>query len=188
MNYPVRSQLGLLEKIGVKALDDCGPASVAMAATWLGKDTSTKQGWQACKAAGRVDTPDKAEGTSAKQVRDALQILGLNAEIVYRWTPASSAAKSGNVVILNIQASQEVIPPHLRSGWQKKDWAKRPNNAYGHWVVLAHDGTEWLYACPTMVEGRPAMRALPEEIQALRDSKEKAGFPPPPAMIVVKKK
>ena len=188
MTYPVRSQLGLWERVGVKALDDCGPASVAMAATWLGKDTSTKQGWDACKAAGRVDTPDKAEGTSAKQVQDALRILGLDAQVVYRWAPSSLTAKAGGVLILNIQASQAIIPDHLRSGWQKKDWAKRPGNTYGHWVTLAHDGADWLYACPTMVEGRPAMRVTPEEVQALRDSKEKAGFPPPPAMIVVKKK
>jgi len=187
VTYPVRSQLGLLERVGVKALDDCGPASVAMAATWLGKNTSTKQGWEACRQAGRVDTPDKAEGTSAKQVAEALRILGLKAQVVYRWTPASSTAKSGGVVILNIQASPSVIPEHLRSGWQKKDWAKRPTNTYGHWVALAHDGTNWLYACPTMVEGRPAMIATSEEIQALRDSKERAGFPPPPAMIAVTK-
>jgi hypothetical protein len=187
VNYPVRSQLGLLERLGVKALDDCGPASVAMAATWLGKDTSTKQGWEACKQAGRVDTPDKAEGTSAAQVRSACKNLGLNAKIVYRWFEASAAVKDGSVLILNIQASQDAIPPHLRSGWQKKDWAKRPTNTYGHWVVLAYDGVEWLYACPTMVEGRPAFRLIPDEVKALRDSKQKAGFQPPPAMIVVSK-
>ena len=187
MNYPVRSQLGLLERIGVKALDDCGPASVAMATTWLGKDTSTKQGWEACKAAGRVDTPDKAEGTSAAQIRGACKILGLDAKIVYRWFEASAAVKVGSILILNIQASQQSVPSHLRSGWQKKDWAKRPLNSYGHWVTLAHDGVEWIYACPTMVEGRPAFRLIPDEVKTLRDSKEQAGFPPPPAMIVVSK-
>lgn len=187
MNYPVRSQLGLLERLGVKALDDCGPASIAMAATWLGKNTSTKGGWEAAKAAGRVDTPDKAEGTSAKQVRDACKILGLKTRIVYNWPEVSAAVKSGSVLILNIQASTAAIPSHLRSGWQKKHWAKHPTATYGHWVALAHDGSEWLYACPTMVEGRPAFRLIPDEVKALRDSKEKAGFPPPPAMIVVSK-
>jgi hypothetical protein len=168
-------------------MDDCGPASVAMAVTWLGKDTSTKQGWEACRLAGRVDTPDKGEGTSAKEVREAAKSLGLKAKIAYDWTEVSSAVKAGAVLILNIQASPSVIPTHLRSGWQKKDWAKRPTNTYGHWVVLAHDGVEWLYACPTMVEGRPAFRLIPDEVKVLRDSKEKAGFRTPPAMIVVSK-
>jgi hypothetical protein len=183
----VRSQLGLWERVGVKALDDCGPASVATAATYLGKDTTTKQGWEACRLAGRVDTPDKAEGTSAKQVRDACKALGLKATVVYDWSAASTAVKAGAALILNIQASQLAIPNHLRSGWQKKDWAKRPGNNYGHWVTLSHNGTEWRYACPTMAEGRESFPLLPDEVKTLRDSKGAAGFPTPPAMIVVTK-
>lgn len=183
----VRSQLGLAERLGVKALDDCGPASVATAATYLGRNTTTKEGWEACRAIGRIDTSDKAEGTSARQVRDALLHLGLKAEIAYRWGTASDAVKAGAALILNIQASEKAIPTHLRSGWEKRHWARNPGDTFGHWITLAHDGVEWLYACPTMVEGRAAFRLIPDEVKALRDSKEAAGFAPPPAMIIVRK-
>ncbi len=72
MILKVRSQLGLAERLGVKAMDDCGPASLATAATALGIDTSTKQAHKACEQAGRVDTPTGAEGTSAAQHQEHL--------------------------------------------------------------------------------------------------------------------
>lgn len=184
----VRSQLGLAERLGVRAMDDCGPASLATAATALGVDTSTKQAHKACEQAGRVDTPTGAEGTSAAQVRDAAKILGLKARIVYDWSEASNAVKAGGILILNIQASQKVVPDRLRSKWQRDDWSKRPLNSYGHWVVLAYDNSTWQYACPTMQEGKPGRWALPEEVKTLRDSKGAAGFPTPPAMVLISKR
>lgn len=183
----VRSQLGLAERLGVLAMDDCGPASLATAATALGLNTSTKQGHKACEQAGRVDTPTGAEGTSAAQVRDAAKILGLKARIVYDWSAVSNQVKSGAMLILNIQASQRSVPDSLRSAWQRKDWAKRPLNSYGHWVVLAYENGSWAYACPTMLEGKPGRIATPAEVKTLRDSKGDAGFPTPPAMIVITK-
>lgn len=181
----VRSQLGLAERLGVKAMDDCGPASLATAATALGIDTSTKQAHSACAAAGRVDTPTGAEGTSAKQLRDAAKILNLKARIVYDWSDASNSVKGGKILILNIQASQKVVPDHLRSKWQRDYWKKQPLATYGHWIVLAHDGIDWLYACPTMREGNEARRATPDEVRVLRDSKGNAGFTTPPAMVLI---
>lgn len=181
----VRSQLGLAERLGVKAMDDCGPASLATAATELGINTSTKRAHKACADAGRVDTPTGAEGTSARQLRDAAKILNLKARIVYDWSDASNSVKSGKILILNIQASQKVVPEHLRSKWQRGYWKKQPLATYGHWVVLAHDGTSWLYACPTMKEGNEARRATPAEVRVLRDSKGNAGFSTPPAMVLI---
>jgi len=188
MMLKVRSQLGLAERLGVKAMDDCGPASLATAATALGVDTSTKQAHKACEQAGRIDTPTGAEGTSAAQLRDAANILGLKGRIVYDWSDASNQVKGGSIMILNIQASQKVVPDRLRSKWQRDYWRKQPLATYGHWVVLAHDGTGWQYACPTMREGNPGRWAMPEEVKALRDSKGNAGFPTPPAMVLISKR
>ena len=181
----VRSQLGLAERFGVKAMDDCGPASLATAATALGINTSSDAAHKACAAVGRVDTPTGAEGTSAKQLRDAAKILNLKARIVYDWSDASNSVKSGSILILNIQASQKVVPDRLRSKWQRDYWKKQPLAAYGHWIVLAHNGAEWLYACPTMKEGNEARIATAEEVKTLRDSKGNAGFSTPPAMVLI---
>jgi len=188
MILKVRSQLGLAERFGVKAMDDCGPASLATAATALGVDTSTKQAHKACEQAGRVDTPTGAEGTSAAQVRDAAKILGLKARIVYDWSEASNETKAGSILILNIQASQKVVPDRLRSKWQRDYWRKQPLATYGHWVVLAYSNSTWEYACPTMQEGKEGRWALPEEVKTLRDSKGNAGFPTPPAMVLISKR
>jgi transposase len=184
----VRSQLGLAERLGVKAMDDCGPASVATAATYLGTNTSTKQAHAACAAVGRVDTATGAEGTSAAQVRDAAKLIGLKARIVYDWSQASNEVKQGAALILNIQASQRSVAEPLRSKWQRDYWKKQPLATYGHWVTLTHDGVGWEYACPTMQEGKPGRVATSEQVRLLRDSKGQAGFSTPPAMIIVKRK
>lgn len=188
MILKVRSQLGLTERLGVKAMDDCGPASLATAATALGVDTSTKQAHKACAQAGRVDTPTGAEGTSAAQLRDAAKILGLKPRIVYDWSDASNKVKSGSILILNIQASQKVVPDRLRSKWQRDYWRKHPLATYGHWVVLAYSNSTWEYACPTMQEGNDGRWAMPDEVKALRDSKGNAGFATPPAMVLISRK
>lgn len=188
MSLIVRSQLGLAERFGVKAMDDCGPASLATAATYVGLPTTTKQAHTACAQAGRVDTPIGAEGTSAAQLVKAGKILGLNTRSVYDWSEASNQVKNGAALILNIQASQKVLPDHLRSKWQRDYWKKQPLATYGHYVVLAYENGEWLYACPTMQEGKPGRSATPAEVKVLRDSKGEAGFPTPPAMILVHRK
>lgn len=188
MTLTVRSQLGLAERLGVKAMDDCGPASLATAATFLGLPTTTKEAHKACAQAGRVDTPTGAEGTSAAQLAKAGKFLGLNARNVYDWSEASNQVKNGAALILNIQASQTAVPEHLRSKWQRDYWRKNPHATYGHWVVLAWDGTGWQYACPTMQEGKPGRSATPQEVRTLRDSKGAAGFPTPPAMVLVHRK
>lgn len=188
MSLIVRSQLGLAERLGVKAMDDCGPASLATAATYLGLDTSTKQAHKACEQAGRVDTPTGAEGTSARQLVDAAKILSLKARVGYDWSEVSNQVKNGAAMILNIQASLKSVDEPLRSKWQRDYWAKQPLATYGHWVVLTHDGTDWQYVCPTMQEGKPGRVATPEQVKTLRDSKGKAGFPTPPAMVLVHRK
>ena len=188
MSLIVRSQLGLAERLGVKAMDDCGPASLATAATFVGLDTSTKQAHAACAQAGRVDTPTGAEGTSAAQLAKAGKILGLNARSVYDWSEASNQVKNGAALVLNIQASQKSVPERLRSKWQRDFWAKRPTETYGHWVVLVWENDGWAYACPTMQEGKPGRAATPAEVKTLRDSKGEAGFPTPPAMILIHRK
>ena len=188
MSLIVRSQLGLAERLGVKAMDDCGPASLATCATFLGVDTSTKQAHAACAQAGRVDTPTGAEGTSAAELAKAGKILGFNARNVYDWSEASNQVKNGAALILNIQASQKVVPERLRSKWQRDDWKRRPLNSYGHWVVLVWENDGWAYACPTMQEGKPGRSATPAEVKVLRDSKGEAGFPTPPAMVLVHRK
>jgi len=184
----VRSQLGLAERLGVKALDDCGPASLATAATYLGVPTTAKQAHKACEQAGRVDTPTDAEGTSARELVKAGKILGLATKNVYDWSEASNQVKQGAALILNIQASQKVVPEHLRSKWQRDDWKRRPLNSYGHWIVLVWQDGGWAYACPTMQEGKPGRSATPAEVKTLRDSKGEAGFPTPPAMVLVSRK
>lgn len=186
MTLIVRSQLGLVERL-TGTIDDCGQASCATAATALGIDTTTKQAWQASKSIGRVDTERGSEGTSARQIVDTCKVLGLKARIEYQWADVVEEVRAGAMLILNIQAGAW-IPAHLQSAWQRKFWKKRPTETYGHWVVLAHDGVGWLYACPTMKEGSPARRVVLSEVKALRDSKGAAGFPTPPAMIVVKRK
>ena len=188
MTLTVRSQLGLAERLGVKAMDDCGPASLATAATYLGLPTSTKEAHKACAQAGRVDTPTGAEGTSAAQLAKAGKILGLNARNVYDWSEASNQVKNGAALILNIQASQKSVPEGLRSKWQLDYWRKQPLATYGHYIVLTWEGTGWQYACPTMQEGKPGRNATPQEVRTLRDSKGAAGFPTPPAMILVHRK
>lgn len=185
MSLIVRSQLGLAERLGVKAMDDCGPASLATAATYLGIDTATKQAHKACAQAGRVDTPTGAEGTSARQLVDAAKVLGLKARVAYDWSEVSNQVKNGAALILNIQASQKAVDEPLRSKWQRDYWRKHPLATYGHWVVLAHNGTGWLYACPTMQEGKPGREATTDQVRTLRDSKGEAGFPTPPAMVLV---
>lgn len=181
----VRSQLGLAERLGVKAMDDCGPASLATAATHIGVNTSTKQAHKACEQAGRRDTATGAEGTSARQIRDAAKFIGVSGRIVYDWSDASNSVKSGSVLILNIQASQRSVPDRIRSAWQRDYWKKHPLATYGHWVVLAYDAEGWMYACPTMKEGNAGRRLSPAEVKVLRDSKGDAGFPTPPAMVVI---
>jgi hypothetical protein len=180
----VRSQLGLIERL-TGTIDDCGPASLATAATELGVDTSSKQAHKACAAVGRKDTAMGAEGTSAAQLRDAAKVLGLKSRIVYHWSEASSKVKSGMILILNIQASQKVVPDNLRSKWQRDFWRKYPTTTYGHWIVLSYQNAQWLYACPTMKEGVQARIATPQEVRVLRDSKGDAGFPTPPAMVLI---
>ena len=184
----VRSQLGLAERLGVKAMDDCGPASLATCATYLGLPTTTKQAHTACAQAGRVDTPTGAEGTTARELAKAGQILGLNARSVYDWSEASNQVKNGAALILNIQASLKVVPDHLRSKWQRDYWKKQPLATYGHYVVLVYENGGWVYACPTMQEGKPGRAATPDEVKTLRDSKGEAGFPTPPAMILIHRK
>ncbi len=188
MSLIVRSQLGLAERLGVKAMDDCGPASLATAATHLALLTSTRQAHKACEQAGRVDTPTGAEGTSARQLVDAARLLGLKARVVYDWSEVSNKVKGGAVLILNIQASQRSVDEPLRSKWQRDYWKKQPLATYGHWVVLAHDGVSWQYACPTMQEGKPGRLATAAQVRTLRDSKGEAGFPTPPAMVLVHRK
>jgi hypothetical protein len=182
----VRSQLGLIERL-TGTIDDCGPASLATAATALGVDTSSKQAHKACEQAGRKDTAMGAEGTSAAQVRDAAKILGLKSRIVYDWSEASNKTKAGSILILNIQASTRVVPEHLRSKWQRDFWRKNPSTTYGHWIVLAYEAGSWIYACPTMKEGALGRIATPTEVRTLRDSKGDAGFPTPPAMVLISK-
>ena len=184
----VRSQLGLAERLGVKAMDDCGPASLATCATYLGLPTTTKQAHTACAQAGRVDTPTGAEGTTARELAKAGQILGLNARSVYDWSEASNQVKNVAALILNIQASLKVVPDHLRSKWQRDYWKKQPLATYGHYVVLVYENGGWVYACPTMQEGKPGRAATPDEVKTLRDSKGEAGFPTPPAMILIHRK
>lgn len=188
MSLIVRSQLGLAERLGVKAMDDCGPASLATAASFLGVPTTTKQAHAACAQAGRVDTPTGAEGTSAKELAKAGQILGVHSRVAYDWSEVSNHVKSGAVVILNIQASQKSVPEHLRSKWQRDFWKKRPTETYGHWIVLAWENDGWAYACPTMQEGKPGRAATPNDVKTLRDSKGEAGFSTPPAMILIHRK
>lgn len=187
MTLIIRSQLGLAERLGVKAMDDCGPASLATCATYLGIPTTTKQAHAACAQAGRVDTPTGAEGTSAKELVKAAKILGLNARVAYDWSEVSNQVKNGAALILNIQASQKVVPDHLRSKWQRDFWKKRPTETYGHYVVLVYKDGAWVYGCPTMQEGKPGRVATPAEVKTLRDSKGEAGFPTPPAMILINK-
>ena len=181
----VRSQLGLAERLGVKAMDDCGPASLATCATFLGVPTTTKQAHKACGEAGRVDTPTGAEGTSARQLVDAAKVLSLKARVAYDWSEVSNQVKIGAALILNIQASQKSVPDNLRSKWQRDHWKKQPLATYGHYVVLVWENGGWVYACPTMQEGKPGRSATPAEVRTLRDSKGEAGFPTPPAMVLV---
>lgn len=178
MDLLVRSQVPLAEKGGQKWIDDCGPASVAMAVGWATGYTITptaKQGWTAAAQAGRNDRPDQGDGTSAKQVIDACKVLGTNARWAKSWDEAATAAKNkGSALIVNIQASEACVPPHLRSTWQVASWRRQPGHTYGHWIVLTHDGTGWLYACPTMVDGEVGRRATTQEVKALRESKRAA--------------
>jgi hypothetical protein len=183
MTLVVRSQLGLIERL-TGTIDDCGPASVAAACSALGVPTTTKQGWQACKDVGRVDTDQKAEGTSAREVILAVRRLGLRAKPAYAWKDASDAVKAGAALILNIQAGPW-MPEEMRSDWQRRDWKRRPTNSYGHWVTLTYEDGSWRYVCPTMTEGKPAKVITSEQVRMLRDSKAKAGFSSPPAMVVV---
>jgi len=184
----VRSQLGLAERLGVKAMDDCGPASLATCATFLGLPTTTKQAHAACAQAGRVDTPTGAEGTSAKELAKAGQILGVHSRVGYDWSEVSNQVKGGAAMILNIQASQKVVPEHLRSKWQRDYWKKQPLATYGHYIVLVWENDGWVYACPTMQEGKPGRAVTAAEVKTLRDSKGEAGFPTPPAMILIHRK
>ena len=188
MSLIVRSQLGLAERLGVKAMDDCGPASLATCATYLGLPTTTKQAHKACAQAGRVDTPTGAEGTSARELAKAGQILGVHSRVAYDWSEVSNQVKGGAAMILNIQASQKSVPEGLRSKWQRDYWKKQPLATYGHYIVLVWENGGWLYACPTMQEGKPGRAATPEEVKTLRDSKGEAGFPTPPAMILIHRK
>ena len=188
MSLIVRSQLGLAERLGVKAMDDCGPASLATCATFLGLPTTTKQAHTACAQAGRVDTPTGAEGTSARELAKAGQILGVHSRVAYDWSEVSNQVKGGAAMILNIQASQKSVPERLRSKWQRDYWKKQPLATYGHYIVLVWENNGWAYACPTMQEGKPGRAATPEEVKTLRDSKGEAGFPTPPAMILIHRK
>ena len=85
-------------------------------------------------------------------------------------------------------ASIKSVPEHLRSKWQRDYWKKQPLATYGHYVVLVYENDGWVYACPTMQEGKPGRSATPAEVKVLRDSKGEAGFPTPPAMILVHRK
>ena len=189
MTLRLRSQVPLTEKDGAKWMDDCGPTSLAMAVGWASKYEkfpTAQEGWEAAAKAGRVDRPDKPDPTTFAQLIKAAKKFGAETEYVQSCPDMLRKAQKGAAIILNIQASETVIPAKAISKWQKKNFASQPKNfSYGHYVVLAHDGTGWLYACPTMrAKTEQAVRLTQGEVNLLALSKGK--FPPPAIAVAVK--
>jgi hypothetical protein len=189
MTLRIRSQIPLTETAGLKWMDDCGPTSLAMAIGWASKYAkfpTEKEAWEMVGKAGRVDRPDKGDGTSFAHLIKAAKKYGATYEYVRTCPDMLRKAKAGAAIILAIQASKIVIPTRALSKWQKKSFAKKPDNySYGHYVVLAHDGQGWLYACPTMdAKKEGAVRLTQPEVDML--SLSKGVFPPPAVAFSVK--
>ena len=190
MTLKIRSQIPLTEPKAPFWMDDCGPTSLAMAIGWASeyaKFPTSQEGWNATAKAGRVDQPDKGNGTSFAQLIKAAKQFGGKHQYLKNCPDMLAKAKKGAAIILAINASQVVIPMRALSKWQKKNFARRPKgHSYGHYVVLAHDGAGWLYACPTMDETKEvAVRLTQAEVDTLTLSK--GVFPPPAVAFTVVK-
>jgi hypothetical protein len=187
--FQIRSQIPLTEKDGAKWMDDCGPTSLAMAIGWAtayAQFPTAQEAWVMVGKAGRVDRPDKPDPTTFAQLIKAAKKFGMATEYVKSCPDMLRKAKAGAAIILNIQASETVIPARAISKWQRKSFASQPKNfSYGHYVVLVHDGQGWLYACPTMNAKKEApVRLTQQEVDMLALSKGK--FPPPAVAVAMK--
>lgn len=190
MTLQIRSQIPLTETAGDHWMDDCGPTSLAMAIGWASRYATfptAQEAWTAVGKAGRVDRPDKPDPTTFAQLIKAAKKYGAEHAYAQSCPDMLRKAKGGAAIILNIQASETVIPVRAISKWQKKTFAKSPKNfSYGHYVVLAHDALGWLYACPTMdAKKEAAVRLTQPEVDMLALSKGK--FPPPAVALTMVK-
>lgn len=185
MLLQVRSQIPLTETGGAHWMDDCGPTSLAIAIGWASKYAvfpTAQEGWAAAEKSGRKDRADKPDPTSFAVLIKAAKIFKAKTAYVQSCAGMLKQAHAGAAIILNIQASLKVIPAHALSVWQSKAFGKAAEGfSYGHYVVLARDETGWLYACPTMKEGRSGVRLTQPQVDKLALSK---GQIVPPAIAV----
>jgi hypothetical protein len=155
MPTQVRSQLPYAEKGGW--IDDCGPASLAIAVDWVNKyatKTTVGHAIDAAAKAGRKDVDGAGNGTTFAQLKKASKFLDAK---VKATTPATFAGVKGALTkggALIVAATLPfAIPRRVWSGFaiaRDKRGRKAP---YGHYFVLTIEAGKWYYTDPTQKDG-----------------------------------
>ena len=169
MPLQVRSQLPYAEKGGV--IDDCGPASLAIAIDYVNKYTTTttvERAIEAAKKAGRVDVKGEGNGTTFAQLKKAGLVLDrtLRYTSPSTWTAVAKACAKGAALIV-CSNPPYAIPKRVWSGWALARAKRGDNSSYGHYFVFAYEEGTWLYADPTQKDGQVGKRITEDEARTI---------------------
>lgn len=169
MPLQVRSQLPYAEKGGV--IDDCGPASLAIAIDYVNKyttSTSVSQAIDAATKAGRVDVKGVGNGTTFAQLKKAGKVL--DRSLLYSspstWKSVVNACAKGAALIV-CSNPPYAIPKRVWSGWALSRAKRGDNSSYGHYFVFVYEGGTWLYADPTQKDGQVGKRITEDEARTI---------------------
>ena len=192
----IRSQLPYEESGGI--LDDCGPASVACAVSWVtGAAVSAGDGIAAKKrATGAPDRPGVSDnGSTLAQLAKTAKDLGARSRYPADWQDAVKAAKNGAALIINVQAPIG-YPTQALSKWHRnwaKYWSKKDPltvaAGYGHMVAAAYDpGVGWQLADPTFSGSGKETHAAVVTLQDVRNVAAGKGDAPHKRVLIVERK
>ena len=192
----VRSQLPHVETGGI--LDDCGPASVACAVSWVtGSTVSVADGIAAKKRA--TGAPDRQgvsdNGSTLAQLAKTAKDLGARSRYPADWQDAVQAAKNGAALIINVQAPIG-YPTQALSKWHRnwtKYWNKKDSltvaAGYGHMIAAAYDpGVGWQLADPTFSGTDKETHAAVVTLQDVRNVAASKGDAPHKRVLIVERK
>lgn len=181
MKIYVRSQLPYIEKGGI--LDDCGPSSLAAAASWAhkyDKDFTAGEGIEAANETGRVDKDGVSDGgTNLSQLAKAAKKLDCDARYPSDWVDVINSAKKGHAIIVNVEAPKGYPETALAiNAFAKK--LKGKKMTWGHMIcVVFHEAVGWQMADPTQTgKGKEKFGAIISEadFKAIASSKGDAPY------------
>ena len=181
MKLQVKSQLPHIEKGGI--LDDCGPSSVAAAASWVHKyekDFSALDGIEAANESGRVDKDGVSDGgTNLSQLAKYSKKLDCDARYPSDWVDVVNSAKKGHAIIVNVQAPAGYPETAMAvNAFAKK--LKSKKMTWGHMVCVAyHEAVGWQLSDPTQSgKGKEKFAAIISEadFKAIASSKGDAPY------------